>query len=69
SNNRHDKRFNIYLSIPLTWALKENGGNRDIHLSNSPTFDDQGYEANNTSLSGSFASREQFNYTTNRRQE
>ncbi len=38
SNNREDKRFNIYLSIPLTWGLKENGGNRDIHLSNSTTF-------------------------------
>ncbi|EDV0714020.1 fimbrial biogenesis outer membrane usher protein [Salmonella enterica subsp. enterica] len=69
SDNREDKRFNIYLSIPLTWGVKENGGNRDIHLSNSTTFDDQGYEANNTSLSGTFGNRDQFNYTTNLSQQ
>lgn len=44
-------------------------GNRDIHLSNSTTFDDQGYEANNTSLSGTFGNRDQFNYTTNLSQQ
>ncbi len=50
-------------------GVKENGGNRDIHLSNSTTFDDQGYEANNTSLSGTFGNRDQFNYTTNLSQQ
>ncbi len=35
------------------------------YMSNSTTFDDQGFASNNTGLSGTVGSRDQFNYGVN----
>ncbi|MES0265686.1 fimbrial biogenesis outer membrane usher protein [Citrobacter sedlakii] len=65
SNNREDKRFNLYFSIPFSWGEAGSGVHRESHFSNSTTFDEKGYASNNASLSGTFGQRDQFNYTTN----
>ncbi|HFZ8994132.1 TPA: fimbrial biogenesis outer membrane usher protein [Citrobacter freundii] len=65
SDNREDKRFNIFFSIPLSWAENEYDPRQDIYLSNSTTFNKDGYDSNNTTLSGFFGSRDQFNYSAN----
>jgi outer membrane usher protein len=38
---------------------------RDLFVSNSTTFDDDGYQSNNTSLSGVAGNRDQFSYGAN----
>ncbi|CBG88980.1 fimbrial biogenesis outer membrane usher protein [Citrobacter rodentium] len=65
SDNRDDKRLNLYFSLPLAWGESASGRSRDSHLANSTTFNDDGYESNNTSLSGTFGNRDQFTYNTN----
>lgn len=65
SDNREDKRFNIYFSLPFSWGEDEYGRHRESHISNSTTFDSDGYASNNASLGGTFGSRDQFTYNTN----
>lgn len=65
SDNQEDKRFNLYFSVPLSWRDNSDIARRDMHLSNSTTFDEGGYESNNTSLTGTFGSRDQYNFNAN----
>lgn len=63
--NRQDKRFNLYISIPFSWGDGIATRRRDLFVSNSTTFDDDGYQSNNTSLSGVVGNRDQFSYGAN----
>ncbi len=63
--NRQDKRFNLYISIPFSWGDGIATRRRDLFVSNSTTFDDDGYQSNNTSLSGVAGNRDQFSYGAN----
>ena len=63
--NRQDKRFNLYISIPFSWGDGIVTRRRDLFVSNSTTFDDDGYQSNNTSLSGVVGNRDQFSYGAN----
>ncbi|EJJ2980850.1 fimbria/pilus outer membrane usher protein [Escherichia coli] len=57
--------FNIFISIPFDWGDDVTTPRRQIYMSNSTTFDDQGFASNNTGLSGTVGSRDQFNYGVN----
>ena len=63
--NRQDKRFNLYISIPFSWGDGIATRRRDLFVSNSTTFDDDGYQSNNTSLSGVAGNRDQLSYGAN----
>ncbi|MRS13616.1 fimbria/pilus outer membrane usher protein [Enterobacteriaceae bacterium RIT691] len=63
--HHEDKRFNIFFSIPLFWGNDVTSPRRNINLSNSTTFDNDGYASNNTSLYGTAGSRDQLNYGVN----
>lgn len=66
ADDRHeDKRFNIFISIPFTWGDGITSARRQLSLSNSTTFDNDGFAANNTGVSGTFGQRDQFNYGVN----
>lgn len=66
ADDRHeDKRFNIFISIPFTWGDGIASARRQLSLSNSTTFDNDGFAANNTGVSGTFGQRDQFNYGVN----
>ncbi|HEJ0180335.1 TPA: fimbrial biogenesis outer membrane usher protein [Citrobacter koseri] len=64
-DNREDKRLNIYISIPFSWGDGVTATKRDLFVSNSTTFDNEGYQSNNTSLSGIAGGRDQFSYGAN----
>ncbi|EEQ4379596.1 fimbrial biogenesis outer membrane usher protein [Escherichia coli] len=64
-NHHEEKRFNIFISIPFDWGDDVTTPRRQIYMSNSTTFDDQGFASNNTGLSGTVGSRDQFNYGVN----
>lgn len=64
-DRREDKRFNIFISIPFTWGDGITSARRQLSLSNSTTFDNDGFAANNTGVSGTFGQRDQFNYGVN----
>ncbi len=64
-NHHEEKRFNIFISIPFDWGDDVTTPRRQIYMSNSTTFDDQGVASNNTGLSGTVGSRDQFNYGVN----
>ena len=64
-NHHEEKRFNIFISIPFDWGDDVSTPRRQIYMSNSTTFDDQGFASNNTGLSGTVGSRDQFNYGVN----
>ncbi|WP_313488440.1 fimbrial biogenesis outer membrane usher protein [Pseudescherichia sp.] len=64
-DDREDKRFNIYFSIPFSWGDDIATSRRDIYVSNSTTFNDDGYQQNNTAISGIAGNRDQFNYGVN----
>ena len=64
-DNHEDKRFNLYISIPFSWGDGISTPRRDLFVSNSTTFDDDGYQSNNTSLSGVAGNRDQFSYGAN----
>lgn len=51
-DNREDRRINLYFSIPFSWGDGITEKRRDLFVSNSTTFDKDGYRSNNTSLSG-----------------
>lgn len=64
-NHAEEKRFNIFISIPFDWGDDVTTPRRQIYMSNSTTFDDQGFASNNTGLSGTVGNRDQFNYGIN----
>lgn len=64
-DDREDKRFNIYFSIPFSWGDDIATPRRDLYVSNSTTFDDDGYQSNNTNINGIAGDRDQFNYGVN----
>lgn len=64
-DHHEDKRFNIFFSIPLFWGDDITTAKRSVNISNSTTFDNDGYASNNTSLYGTAGSRDQFNYGVN----
>lgn len=64
-DNREDKRLNLNISIPLSWGDGITTPRRDLFISNSTTFNNDGYESNNTSLSGVAGERDQFSYGAN----
>lgn len=64
-DNREDRRLNLNISIPLSWGDGFSTPRRDLFVSNSTTFNNDGYESNNTSLSGVAGERDQFSYGAN----
>lgn len=64
-DHHEDKRFNIFISIPFDWGDDISAPRRHLYVSNSTTFDDDGFASNNTGLSGTAGSRDQFNYGVN----
>ncbi|ADO48998.1 fimbrial biogenesis outer membrane usher protein [[Enterobacter] lignolyticus] len=64
-DHHEDKRFNIFFSIPFYWGDNITSPRRHINISNSTTFDNDGYASNNTSLYGTAGNRDQFNYGVN----
>lgn len=68
-DDREDKRFNIYFSIPFSWGDDIATPRRDLYVSNSTTFDDDGYQSNNTNINGIAGDRDQFNYGVNLSQQ
>ncbi|GAL58656.1 putative outer membrane usher protein YehB [Pseudescherichia vulneris NBRC 102420] len=64
-DDREDKRFNIYFSIPFSWGDDIATPRRDLYISNSTTFDDDGYQQNNTNINGIVGDKDQFNYGVN----
>ncbi|MEG2267650.1 MAG: fimbria/pilus outer membrane usher protein, partial [Acinetobacter sp.] len=63
--HHEDKRFNVFISIPFDWGDDISAPRRHLYVSNSTTFDDDGFASNNTGLSGTAGSRDQFNYGVN----
>lgn len=68
-DNHEDKRFNLYISIPFSWGDGISTPRRDLFVSNSTTFDNDGFQSNNTSLSGVTGHRDQFSYGANLSQQ
>lgn len=68
-DNHEDKRFNLYISIPFSWGDGISNPRRDLFVSNSTTFDNDGFQSNNTSLSGVTGHRDQFSYGANLSQQ
>lgn len=64
-DDREDKRFNIYFSIPFSWGDGIATPRRDMYLSNSTTFDNNGFQQNNTNINGTAGDRDQFDYGVN----
>lgn len=64
-NHREDKRFNFFISIPFEWGDDLTSRSRRLYVSNSTTFDDDGFASNTTGLSGTIGDRDQFNYGVN----
>lgn len=63
--HHEDKRLNIYISIPFSWGDNTSAAQRRINISNSTTFDNNGFASNNTGIYGTAGNREQFNYGVN----
>lgn len=64
-DQREDKRFNLFFSIPFDWGDGITTPRRHVNLSNSTLFDDKGFASNNTGLTGTLGQRDQFNYGVN----
>ncbi|EGT0662368.1 fimbrial biogenesis outer membrane usher protein [Citrobacter werkmanii] len=64
-DHREDKRFNLLISVPFDWGDDITSRRRQIYLSNSTTFNNDGFSSNNTGLSGTMGDRDQFNYGVN----
>lgn len=64
-DDREDKRFNIYFSIPFSWGDGIGTPRRDMYLANSTTFDNNGFQQNNTNINGTAGDRDQFDYGVN----
>lgn len=64
-DHHEDKRFNIFISIPFDWGDDITSPRRSLYVSNSTTFDDDGFASNNTGLSGTTGARDQFTYGVN----
>ncbi|TKU33103.1 fimbrial biogenesis outer membrane usher protein, partial [Citrobacter sp. wls718] len=64
-DHHEDKRFNVFISIPFDWGDDISTPRRHLYVSNSTTFDNDGFTSNNTGLSGTAGSRDQFNYGVN----
>lgn len=64
-DNHEDKRFNLYISIPFSWGDGISSPRRDLFVSNSTTFDNDGFQSSNTSLSGVAGNRDQFSLGAN----
>lgn len=64
-NHREDKRFNFFISVPFEWGDDLTSRSRRLYVSNSTTFDNDGFASNTTGLSGTTGDRDQFNYGVN----
>ncbi|BEB88149.1 fimbrial biogenesis outer membrane usher protein [Escherichia coli] len=64
-DNSEDRRINLFFSIPFSWRDNITEKRRDLFISNSTTFDKDGYQSNTTSLSGVAGNRDQFSYGAN----
>ncbi|HDU2481241.1 TPA: fimbrial biogenesis outer membrane usher protein [Klebsiella aerogenes] len=64
-DHHEDKRFNLFISIPLIWGESDSVLARRLTLSNSTTFDNDGFASNNTGISGTGGQRDQFDYGVN----
>ncbi|EGW0978983.1 fimbrial biogenesis outer membrane usher protein [Salmonella enterica subsp. enterica serovar Agona] len=64
-DHNEDKRFNLFISIPFDWGDGITTPRRHLNVSNSTTFDDDGFTSNNIGLTGTAGSRDQFNYGVN----
>lgn len=60
-----DKRFNLFISIPFDWGDGVSTPRRQLSVSQSTTFDNHGYAANNTGISGMAGDRDQLSYSAN----
>lgn len=64
-DHHEDKRFNVFFSIPFDWGDGVTTERRHLSVSNSTTFDDDGFASNNTGVSGTMGRHDQFNYGVN----
>ena len=64
-DHHEDKRFNLLFSLPFDWGDDITSPRRHINVSNSTTFDDDGFAANNTGITGTAGNHDQFNYGVN----
>jgi outer membrane usher protein len=64
-DDRQDKRVSIYFSVPLNWDKGDSASPRRLTVSNSTTFDNNGYASNTAGLYGMAGSRDQFSYGVN----
>lgn len=65
ADRKAEKRFNLFISVPFDWGDDITTTRRQLSLSNSTTFDNAGYTANNTGINGVAGERDQFNYGFN----
>lgn len=64
-DHREDKRFNLFISVPLDWGDGITTPHRYLSMSNSTTFDENGLASNNIGLNGTTGDRDQFIYGVN----
>jgi P pilus assembly protein, porin PapC len=64
-DNDSDRRLNLFISIPVSWGDGITTPQRQLSLSQSTTFDRQGYAAHNSGISGVIGDNDQFNYGAN----
>lgn len=64
-DHHEDSRLNLLFSIPFDWGDDITAPRRHINVSNSTTFDDDGFASNNLGVTGAMGNREQFNYGVN----
>ncbi|WP_407198575.1 fimbrial biogenesis outer membrane usher protein [Citrobacter portucalensis] len=64
-DHNEDKRFNLFISIPFDWGDGITTPRRHLSVSNSTTFDDDGFASNNTGITGTAGMRDQLNYGVN----
>ncbi|WP_313573104.1 fimbrial biogenesis outer membrane usher protein [Pseudescherichia sp.] len=64
-DDREDKRFNIYFSMPFSRGNDIATPRRALYVSNSTTLDDDGYQSNNSNINGIAGDKDQFNYGVN----
>lgn len=64
-NHHEEKRFNIFISIPFDWGDDVTTPRRQIYMSNSTTFDDQGLPQIIRDYQEPLEAGDQFNYGVN----
>ncbi|HAT3756464.1 TPA: fimbrial biogenesis outer membrane usher protein [Citrobacter amalonaticus] len=64
-DHHEEKRFNLFISVPLDWGDGITTAHRYLSMSNSTTFDENGLTSNNIGLNGTAGDRDQFIYGVN----